>query len=137
MSLLRFSDLQNEIKPDGIFSEEVTLEGVTRPALRFRFNVSDFTLSELSEMFSSENCKKFTIKEEDGSEFIYENYSVRYRLATEIENEKDSEGNYFSQEFINITMAKKTQLEIAYEELNTSLEETQLALLEIYEKQEA
>ena len=137
MSLLRFSDLQNEIKPDGIFSEEVTLEGVTRPALRFRFNVSDFTLSELSEMFSSENCKKFTIKEEDGSEFIYENYSVRYRLATEIENEKDSEGNYFAQEFINITMAKKTQLEIAYEELNMSLEETQLALLEIYETQEA
>ena len=134
MSLIKFNNSLNTIECI-IYSEEIVLEGVARPSLRFRFENDEFDLPTLSNMFTPENCKVITIIEDDGSEFIYENYTVRYKLALELENEKDQEGNYSSKEFINITMAKKTPLELQYEELAISLEETQLALLEIYEAQ--
>ena len=135
MSLIKFN---NSLEPIEcvIYSEEIVLEGVARPSLRFRFENDEFDLPTLSAMFTPENCKVITIIEPDGSEFIYENYTVRYKLSSELENEKDQEGNYSSKEFINITMAKKTRLELHYEELSVSLDETQLALLELYELQE-
>lgn len=135
MSLIKFNSSLEPIECI-IYSEEIVLEGVARPSLRFRFENDEFDLPTLSAMFTPENCKVITIVEPDGSEFIYENYTVRYKLSSELENEKDQEGNYSSKEFINITMAKKTQLELHYEDLLNAVDETQLALLEMFEVQE-
>ena len=136
MSLVTFAYDSVSVSPICIYKEEIELEGIKRPALKFVFNTDGLGLKDLSDMFSKENCKQITITEDDGSQFVYDNYSVRIKLANELETVKDEEGNFSTQEFINITMGKRTELELQYEELTASLEETQLALLEIYETQE-
>ena len=136
MSLVKFNDLPGGVKCV-VYSEEVSLQGVIRPCLRFRFEDDDMLdLQTLSGMFTPARCKKITIVEPDESKFIYEDYTVRVKVASERENDKDQEGNYGTKEVINIVMAKKTPLELAYEDLAAAVDETQLALLEMFEAQE-
>lgn len=131
MSFLKFGNESGKISPQGIFSEDFILDGITRPALRFRFeDNAPYDIRDLSEMFAPHRCKILTIIEEDGDKFIYENYDIRAKVSLGIENLKDNEGNFIQKEVVDIIMVKRTPLELAYEKLITELEETQLAILD-------
>ena len=120
-----------EINPASIYKIETTIDGVLRPALNFKF-YNDFPLEALNLLFTKDNCKKIIITE-NNLQYIHEDYSIRTKLAMELENIEDKNGNFISKEVINIVMAKRTTLEIQNEELIESLKMVQLAMCEIYE----
>lgn len=122
-----------EIIPRDISDNNTNINGIVRPSLVFKFdnnNNANLTLESLSAIFSRERCDNFTIIN-DMNISIYENYSLISKLAIELEKLKDDDDNDVYIELIVIEVAKRTESEIQYEKLVSSLKETKLALAEV------
>ena len=68
-----------ELNPITVVGEKRNVQGAFRDVLSFAFS-EETSLDELDASFTPENCKSIRIADEEGTEYIYNNYSIRTEL---------------------------------------------------------
>ena len=111
MSYIVFSNGVGKISPMKIYEEEINLRGIKRSALKFKFEAKHFSLKELALMFSKERCSIITIIDKNGNKTIYEDYTIRIGLESNLESSVDNKGDLRRFEVITVTLTKPTEIE--------------------------
>lgn len=116
----------------GVRGERVYYQGADRDCLTFLFDAAQKTLDEVDKEFTAEACESITIVEdprpeegqEQGKEYIHKGYVLRKGLE---KAEEDGQQKIF------VRMAQRTQMEQEVAELSKQVNETMLAMCELYE----
>lgn len=102
----------------GVRGERIYYQGADRDCLTFIFDTSN-TLDELDAAFTAEACEDITIVD-DEHEYLHHGYTIRKSI------EKTDEG-------ILVRMAQRTHMEDELAALSQQLNDTMLAMCDIYE----
>lgn len=93
--------------------ERRMIQGVDRDILTFVFDTT-YTLADLDELFSPENCESITlVEDETGTEYIHKDYTIRVELKKckeEVSPATECSDAIF-EERIFVSMAQRTYAE--------------------------
>lgn len=71
---------RTELNPVVVIGGSRYVQGENRDTLTFSFPASE-SMEALDSAFTSENCEKMTVVEDNGNEFIHKGYTIRAELS--------------------------------------------------------
>lgn len=129
---LIFNNL-SELESLGVHSKSIVYQGVDREMYLFLFELDKYSLEELLNTFTEENCKSIVIIDDEENQFVHENFTLR--IAAGIDHLEHLIGRFSSSDTTQVAFVKMAQTTLSERTLQTQQDAINKIVLSMLEEE--
>lgn len=102
-----------ELEALGVHGRSINYQGTQRDSLIFMFDPDSYSLNDITNAFSEENCSAITLEDGNGNVYVHENYIIRIEAGIGLKEVIKSGGvsNDNTSQSVYVRMAQTTLTE--------------------------